>query len=224
MTARRQGPSRWVAAGLLAAVVAVGCGGLKLAALKGTSLPNPPVDRVRVFVREFPVTSKAGVLERRSVVGGGATEQGSSSISALADVGTAIMEISRPCRIEDISGAVLRELRRDSIRVFVDIVEVEDLSDVRLMPNPFLLVPMDSGEAQLEIDGTALIRSQRVSKEFSPLTTGVELAVGITDLQTGIRFDLGGPRTHIRMLFNSKELEEAMAIAVVTRLNQKTLF
>ena len=201
-----------------------GCGGLKLAVLKGTSLENPPTERVAVYVSQFPVTSKASVLERRSVVGGGTTERSANSISALADVGAAVMEISRPCRIEDVSGAVLRELRRDSIRVFVDVAEVKDFSGVRLVPNPFRLVSMDSDEAQLAIDGAVLLRSQRVSKEFSQLTTAAEFTLGITDLATGTREEMGGMRAHIRMLFNSKELEEAMAISVVTLLNQKTVF
>lgn len=216
----------------LAALLAVlagaglwGCGGLKMAVLIGTGLPNPPTEPVAVYVEAFPVTSKAAVLERRAVVGGGATEPSSgSSISALADVGAAIMEISRPCRIEDITGAVLRELRRDSLRVFVDLEDIADLEDVRLIKNPFRLVATDSEEAQLAIQGTAVIRSQRISKEFSPLTTGVDLGLEITDLATGQRTEMGTQRAHIRMLFNSKELEEAMAIAAVTRLNQKTLF
>lgn len=201
-----------------------GCGALKYEALRGTSVPNPPTAPVAVTVKGFPVTSKASVLERRVGAGAEVAGPGTGSISGLAEESSGIMEISRPCRLEDLSGAVLRELRRDKVRVFSDLEKVENLDLVRQMDNPYRLVAPESQEAQLEISGKALIRSQRVSKSFSQKTTRVELELSVKDLATGRTIGRESVRTGIRMTFNSRELEEAMAIAVVTYLTQKTLF
>ena len=65
--------------------------------------------------------------------------------------------------------------------------------------------------------------NKRISKKFSPRTTDVQIEVTIRDLESGRVVEHDTMRFGIHMLFNSKELEEAMAIAVVTYLTQKTL-
>ena len=63
-----------------------------------------------------------------------------------------------------------------------------------------------------------------MERKFSQKTRTVEIWVRIKDLATG-REVAGQPmKAGIRMVFNSKELEEALAVAVVTYLTQKTLF
>ena len=198
---------------------------LKYEALKDTSLPNPPSMPVKVYVKEFPVESKANVVDPRT-----ANSAGSQSTqyvtNALASQGSKLVQISRPSRIEDLSGALLRELRKDKVRILTqtDWVEVLDGDSVRQVNNPFTLVSEDSDEADLEISGTALITSQRVRKVFSSQTQRVQVEVSVKDLKTGKVSTKNPVDAGIVMTFNSKELEEALAVAVVTSLTQKLLF
>ena len=216
---------RWVAF-LACALVLGGCGNLKYQSLKNTSVPNPPTAPIKVFVQEFPVTSKAGVVPPS--VTADATDYNnqvsSRPISGLAAVGNAIVTITRSSRIEDLTRTVLRELRSQQARTFMDWHKVTDLETVRRVDNPFKLVPVEAEEADLEISGQALILSQRVEKKFTQKSTGVEIEVTVKDLKTGKVVTLPKMVTGISMLFNSKELEEAMAVAVITSLMQKTLF
>lgn len=198
---------------------------LKYEALKDTSLPNPPSMPVKIYVKEFPVESKANVVDPRT-----ANSAGSQSTqyltNALASQGSKLLQISRPSRIEDLSGALLSELRKDKVRIFTqtDWVEVLDEDSVRQVNNPFELVSADSDEADLEISGTALITSQRVRKVFSPQTQRVQVEVSVKDLKTGKVSKKSPVDAGIVMTFNSRELEEALAVAVVTSLTQKLLF
>ena len=198
---------------------------LKYEALKDTSLPNPPSMPVKIYVKEFPVESKANVVDPRT-----ANSAGSQSTqyvtNALASQGSKLVQISRPSRIEDLSGALLRELRKDKVRILTqtDWVEVLDEDSVRQVNNPFTLVSEDSDEADLEISGTALITSQRVRKVFSPQTQRVQVEVSVKDLKTGKVSTKSPVDAGVVMTFNSRELEEALAVAVVTSLTQKLLF
>ena len=198
---------------------------LKYEALKDTSLPNPPSMPVKIYVKEFPVESKANVVDPR--IANSVDSQGTQYITnALASQGNKLLQISRPSRIEDLSGALLRELRKDKVRIFTqtDRVEVLDEDSVRQVNNPFTLVSEDSDEADLEISGTALITSQRVRKVFSPQTQRVQVEVSVKDLKTGKVSKKNPVDAGIVMTFNSRELEEALAVAVVTSLTQKLLF
>ncbi len=198
---------------------------LKYEALKDTSLPNPPSMPIKIYVKEFPVESKANVVDPRAA--NSTASQGTQYITnALASQGNKLVQITRPSRIEDLSGALLRELRKDKVRILTqtDRVEVLDEDSVRQVNNPFALVSEDSDEADLEISGTALITSQRVRKVFSPQTQRVQVEVSVKDLKTGKVSTKSPVDAGIVMIFNSKELEEALAIAVVTSLTQKLLF
>ena len=198
---------------------------LKYEALKDTSLPNPPSMLVKILVKEFPVESKANVVDPRSA--NSASSQGTQYMTnALASQGNKLVQITRPSRIEDLSGALLRELRKDKVRIFTqtDRVEVLDEDSVRQVNNPFTVVSADSDEADLEISGTALITSQRVRKVFSPQTQRVQVEVSVKDLKTGKVSTKSPVDAGIVMTFNSRELEEALAIAVVTSLTRKLLF
>ena len=198
---------------------------LKYEALKDTSLPNPPSMPVKIYVKEFPVESKANVVDPRTANSAGT--YGTQYITnALASQGNELVQITRPSRIEDLSGALLRELRKDKVRIFTqtDRVEVLDEDSVRQVNNPFALVSADSDEADLEISGTALITSQRVRKVFSPQTQRVQVEVAVKDLKTGKVSAKSPVDAGLVMIFNSRELEEALAIAVVTSLTQKLLF
>ena len=53
---------------LACALFAGGCGNLKYQSLKDTSVPNPPTAPIKVFVQQFPVSSKAGVVPPSDVV------------------------------------------------------------------------------------------------------------------------------------------------------------
>ncbi|MEE2659868.1 MAG: hypothetical protein VX733_15275 [Candidatus Latescibacterota bacterium] len=212
---------------ILLALWSGGCGNLKYQALKGTTIDNPPTSPVNVYVRQFHVTSKAAVIELNAAVGGVDLESQagrSVAVSEMARAGSGLMEISRPSRIEDLTRSILHELRKEKLRIFTDLEQVVDLQSSRVVSNPFRLVSSESEDAQLEISGEALIRSQRVERKFSQKTRTVEIWVRIKDLATG-REVAGQPmKAGIRMVFNSKELEEALAVAVVTYLTQKTLF
>lgn len=210
-----------VVAGAILWLGVLACTGLKYEVLRGTSVPNPPSQPVAVYVEQFPVASKASVLERRAV--GAAEEQMGSSINAMAEVGSAVTEISRPCRIEDLVGSLLREMRGDTLRVLTDLTVVEDLQGARTIRNPFRLVSNEA-DAQLIVSGQALIRSQRISKTFSQKTQSFELDLSVKDVATGHVTKREKLRAGIRMIFNSRELEQAMAVTVVTYLTQKTLF
>ena len=199
---------------------------LKYEALKDTSLPNPPSMPVKIYVKEFPVESKANVVDPRTANSSGSSQGTQYMVNALASKGTRLVQITRPSRIEDVSGALLRELRKDKVRIFtqMDWVEVLDEDSVRQVNNPFELVSEDSDEADLEISGTALITSQRVRKVFSPQTQRVQVEVSVKDLKTGKVSTKSPVDAGIVMTFNSRELEEALAVAVVTSLTQKLLF
>ena len=198
---------------------------LKYEALKDTSLPNPPSVPVKIYVKEFPVESKANVVDPRTANSAG-SQNTQYITNALASQGSRLVQITRPSRIEDLSGALLRELRRDKVRILTqtDWVEVLDEDSVRQVNNPFALVSEDSDEADLEISGTALITSQRVRKVFSPQTQRVQVEVSVKDLKTGKVSTKSPIDAGIVMTFNSRELEEALAVAVVTSLTQKLLF
>jgi hypothetical protein len=196
---------------------------LKYDVLRGTSLPNPPTALVKIYIREFQVVSKASVVDPVAAAGG-ATEGGGRMISGLAEqAGNKLIEISRPSRIEDLSGAIIRELRKNQIQVFSQTEMVRDLQTVRLVDNPFEVVSSDA-DAQLEISGTAQINSQRIGKVFSQDTKNIEVALTVKDLHDGSTSRKNPLRVGVKMIFNSKELEEAMAVAVVTSLAQKILF
>ena len=198
---------------------------LKYEALKDTSLPNPPSMPIKIYVKEFPVESKANVVDPRAANSAGS--QGTQYVTnALASAGNRLVQITRPSRIEDLSGALLRELRKDKVRILTqtDRIEVLDEDSVRQVNNPFTLVSEDSDDADLEISGTALITSQRVRKVFSPQTQRVQVEVSVRDLKTGKVSKKSPVDAGIVMIFNSKELEEALALAVVTSLTQKLLF
>ena len=197
---------------------------LKYEVLKGTTLPNPPSAPIKIFIKEFPVESKASVVDPR--VAGSAGSQGEQYVTnALASEGSKLVQISRPSRIEDLSGSVLRELRKEKLRIFsqTDRVEQLDEDSVREVANPFVLVA-DNTEADLEISGSARITSQRVRKVFSQNTQNVQVQVEVKDLKTGRMSKKSPIVAGIVMTFNSRELEEALAIAVVTILTQKLLF
>ena len=198
---------------------------LKYEALKDTSLPNPPSVPVKIYVKEFPVESKANVVDPRTANSAG-SQNTQYITNALASQGSRLVQITRPSRIEDLSGALLRELRKDKVRIFTqtDRVEVLDKDSVRQVNNPFTLVSEDSDDADLEISGTALITSQRVRKVFSPQTQRVQVEVSVKDLKTGKVSTKSPVDAGIVMTFNSRELEEALAVAVVTSLTQKLLF
>ena len=210
--------------GMTLLVGSTGCA-LKYEALRDTSLPNPPSMPVKIYVKEFPVESKANVVDPRAA--NSVSSQGTQYVTnALASQGNKLVQITRPSRIEDLSGVLLRELRKDKVRIFTqtDRVEVLDEDSVRQVNNPFALVPVDSDEADLEISGIAVITSQRVRKVFSPQTQRVQVEVSVKDLKTGKVSKKNPVDAGIVMTFNSRELEEALAIAVVTSLTQKLLF
>ena len=210
--------------GVTLLVGSTGCA-LKYEALRDTSLSNPPSMPIKIYVKEFPVESKANVVDPRAA--NSASSQGTQYVTnALASQGSKLVQITRPSRIEDLSGALLRELRKDKVRIFTqtDRVEVLDEDSVRQVSNPFALVAVDSDEADLEISGIAVITSQRVRKVFSPQTQRVQVEVEVKDLKTGKVSKKSPIDAGIVMTFNSRELEEALAIAVVTSLTRKLLF
>jgi hypothetical protein len=216
-----------IAAYLGAALLTVwlsGCWTLKYEVLKGTSLANPPGAPIKVYIKEFPVDSKASVVEPRAADAAEAQGGYVRYTSDLAKTGNKLTRISRPSRIEDLSGVVLRELRKDKIRIFSQLELIEDLGEenVRQIDNLFELV--SATEAQLEISGTALISSQRIRKAFSQQTQSVEVAIEVKDLKTGKVHKKPPLTARVMMTFNSRELEEAMAIAVMTSMTQKLLF
>ena len=134
------------------------------------------------------------------------------------------MVISRNSRIEDLTRTLLRELRRDKLRIFAEFDRVRDLQNVREVENPFVLVPPEDDDAQLEISGSVLLLSKRVEQRFSQKSTSATVEVVITDLATGKQIRMPPVKAGINMTFNSKELEEAIAILISTVVTQKTLF
>ena len=198
---------------------------LKYEVLKNTSLSNPPTAPIKIYIKEFPVESKANVVDPRVANStGGEGEQ--YVTNALASQGSKLVQISRPSRIEDLSGAVLRELRKEKVRIFSQTDRVKELDEdsVRQVNNPFILVSADAADADLEISGSALITSQRVRKVFSQQTQSVLVEIEVKDLKTGVMSKKSPINAGVVMIFNSRELEEALAIAVVTSLTQKLLF
>ena len=198
---------------------------LKFEVLKNTSLSNPPTAPIKIYIKEFPVESKANVVDPRVANStGGEGEQ--YVTNALASQGSKLVQISRPSRIEDLSGAVLRELRKEKVRIFSQTDRIKELDEdsVRQVSNPFVLVSSDAADADLEISGSALIISQRVRKVFSQQTQSVLVEVKVKDLKTGVMSKKNPINAGVVMIFNSRELEEALSIAVVTSLTQKLLF
>jgi hypothetical protein len=220
-----KGPIRFCSMAIVCCslLLVMGCGNLKLLALKGTSIENPPVQPVKIYVKEFPVTSKANVVDPNAALGDN-DYTGGRSINTLAEVGNAIMVISRSSRIEDLTRSFLRELRRDKLRVYSEYDRVTGLENIREIENPFVLVPPEDEEAQLEISGTIYLLSQRVEQRFSQKSTSAELELVVKDVKSGAEVRLPAVKAGISMAFNSKELEEAIAVFISTVLTQKTLF
>ena len=218
---------RVVAPTCLVALVALSCGSLKYELLKDTSLPNPPSKPVKIYITGFPVISKANIVDPKAAVGSGPGGYSGGNAAAatneLASVGNYLAVISRPTRIEDLSGAILRELRKPDVRVFTDLEMISGMDAVRTISNPFELVA-GSEEADLEIEGNVLLMSERVSKKFSQNTTSVEVQITVRDVSTDAVSGKKPLRAGIQMVFNSRELEEAMAVAAITGMTQKILF
>lgn len=209
---------------LCAGLSASGCVTLKYELLKGTSLPNPPTGPIKVYISEFPVESKAAVVDPRAA---NSATQGQEQYvtNALASKGSPLTTISRSSRIEDLSGSVLRELRKERLRTFTEMVLVKELNEdnTREIDNPFIIVA-DAADADIEISGSALINSQRISKVFSQQTKNIEITVSARDMRSGKTHELTPLQAGVVMTFNSRELEQAMAIAAVTSLTRKLLF
>ncbi len=87
-----------------------------------------------------------------------------------------------------------------------------------------MLVPPEDEDAQLEISGSIYLLSQRVEQRFSQNSTSVLLDLVVKDVKSGTEIRLPAVKAGISMVFNSKELEEAIAIFISTVLTQKTLF
>ena len=85
-------------------------------------------------------------------------------------------------------------------------------------------MPPEDDDAQLEISGSVLLLSKRVEQRFSQKSTSATVEVVITDLATGKQIRMPPVKAGINMTFNSKELEEAIAILISTVVTQKTLF
>ncbi len=213
---------------VLSLIALTGCLTQKYVALKGTSLVNPPTARVKIALGAFPVVSKASVVDPTASVSSPHDPSGEASTRSAGLGGLAgesrDMEIARSSRIEDLAGAVLREIRRERVRIFLYWEQISDLEEVREFDNPYELVSAESGEAVLVINGTALIRSRRISKQFTRKTDSVEIALTVTDVATGLEVAKDELHLGVNLVFNSEELEEAMAVGVVTHLLQKTLF
>lgn len=206
---------------VLAGLVLNGCLVLKYEILKRTSLGNPPSERIKVYIKEFPVDSRASVVEPLAAV---AYQYYEDSESNLRSSASALAEIARSSRIEDLSATLLRELRQDKIRTFLDVGKISALDGIRPVSNPFELVPLGDEKAQLEIIGKATIHSQRFGDQFSRNTSRVDIVVGVRDIKTDkvvmqVPFPAG-----INMVYNSRDLEEAMAVTVATILTRKTPF
>ena len=121
--------------------------------------------------------------------------------------------------------SVLRELRKDDISTLVVGDEaITEIKDVQVVENPYILVSPEDPEAQLEISGNILIKSERVKKKFTLKTSSVVLELSIKDLATGKVVPMLPFSISLNMIFNSRELEEAITLAVVTSLTQKVLF
>jgi hypothetical protein len=211
---------------VLSLIALTGCLTQKYVALKGTSLLNPPTARIKIALGAFPVASKAGVVDPTASVSSPYSQGGSTRSTGPGGLAgeSRDMEIARSSRIEDLAGAVLRELRRERVRIFVDWEQIYDLEGVRVLGNPYELVSAESGEAELVISGTALIRSRRISKRFTRTTDSVEIGLTVMDVATGLEVAKDDLQLGVNLVFNSEELEEAMAVGVVTHLLQKTLY
>ena len=92
------------------------------------------------------------------------------------------------------------------------------------MPIPGELVAPEDESAQLEISGSVYLLSQRVEQRFSQNSTSARVELVMKDLETGKEITLPPMTAGISMTFNSKELEEAIAVFISTLLTQKTLF
>jgi len=197
-------------------VVFVGCVTMKYELMKKTTVVNPPSSAVAISIEKFPVESKASIIDPRAAVAGpGRTFNPTESRLA---------EISRPSRLEDLSGAILRELRKERLRTFLTLDQIKSLDNVRLADNPFKLVAEGDSERLLEISGRILINSHKIRDQFSANTDAIMITVIVNDLKTGKVSEMVPVRTLIAMPFDSKELENAMAVAVVTVMTKKTPF
>ena len=198
-----------------------GCVTLKYEILKRTSLANPPSGRIKVYIKEFPVDSRASIIEPIAAVGYQYAEISESNFRSTA---SALAEIARSSRIEDLSAVLLRELRKEKVRTYLDIGAISSLEGLREVDNPFELVPSEDAEAELIILGSASIFSQRIGDQFSRNTSRVDIQVGVEDIKTGeVSMQPVFP-AGINMVYNSRELEEAMSIAAMTMLTRKTPF
>ena len=206
---------------LLAGVGLGGCITLKYEILKRTSLTNPPTERIKVYIKEFPVESRASVIEPIAAVGYQYSDIAESNFRSTA---SALAEIARSSRIEDLSAVLLRELRKEKIRTFLDVGNIASLEGVREVDNPFELVPPEDVAAELVIFGSACIYSQRIGDQFSRNTSRVDIEIGVRDIKTGKRYMQPVFPAGINMVYNSQEMEEAMAIVAMTMLTRKTVF
>ena len=82
---------------LLVGLAFAGCVVLKYEILKRTSVTNPPVERIKIYIKELPVDSRASVIEPLASVAYQCYDGAESDLQPSA---SALAEIARSSRIE----------------------------------------------------------------------------------------------------------------------------
>ena len=190
--------------------ISIGCS-QKYVALKGTGLPNPPTERVKVCVGEFPVESFAVETVQRT--GGSAT--------TFRRAGE-LPKVKREYSISDLRPLVEEALSVENIRTLQTLTKVQDLENLSEVENPFVLA--DEEDAVLKFTGKVTINSQKVGFDFSEDINSLNIEVMARDMRSGVNTMETSTLYTVKIPYESDLLKNALLYSVLGLMTQKTPF
>jgi hypothetical protein len=190
-------------------VIFGGCSA-KYVAIKGNGLPNPPTERVKVYVGDFPVESFAVETVQRT--GGGSTFRRAGELP----------KVKRDYSISDLGPFVKEALSGESIKALQTLTKVQDLENLPEVENPFVLA--DEENAILKFTGKATINSQKVGFEFSDDTNSLNIEVVARNMRNGINTMETSTVYTVKIPYDSDVLKDALLYSVLGLMTQKSPF
>ncbi len=192
------------------AVAFVGCSA-KYVALKGTGLPNPPSERVKVYIGAFPVESVAVETVQR-------TPAGASKYRRAGELPT----VKREYGISDLRPLIEKALFGEKIKILQALANAQDVENAPEVENPFVLA--DEEDAILRFTGKVTIRSQKIGFEFSDEISSIDVEVTARDLRSGINTMETSTSYAVKIPYDSDALKEALVYTVLGLMTQKSPF
>ncbi len=193
-----------------AMLISVGCSA-KYVALKGTGLPNPPTEKVKVYIGDFPVESFAVETVQR-------TPGGASTYRRAGD----LPKVKREYSISDLRSLVEEALSKENLRSLQTLAKMQDVENTPEVGNPFVLA--DEEDAILGFTGKITIRSQKLGFDFSDEISSLDIEVVARDMRSGVNTMETATVYTVKIPYESDILKDALVYSVLGLMTQKSPF